>query len=178
MINRKQRTEIRNQNFRQRRGGFTLIETIIYLAIVSVILVSISYLILDILGGQTKNYAKQEVNYNLRFISNILTKDIKAAKNVNSLTSDTLVLTMVSDNITYNFDSVNKIITRQLGVGSPVTINTNQVEITGNFTNLSYLGRAKDVGAYLRVVYKNPSNLPDYNANGLADFSVELRGRR
>lgn len=165
-------------NCKLQSQGFTLIEVIIYLAIVSVILVSLSYLMLDILGGQTKNYAKQEINYNLRFISNILTKDIKAAKNIYSLTSNTLVLTMLSDTITYNFDSVNKKITRQLGSGTPVTINTDPVEVTGNFTNLSYLGRVKNVGVYLSLVYKNPSNLPDYNASGAVNLSVELRGRR
>jgi len=158
--------------------GFTLIELIIYLAIVSIILISISYLILDILGGQTKNYAKQEVNHNLRFISDNLIKDIKKAQDIDSLASDTLVLTMPGDDVTYNFDSINNKLTRQLGIAAPVDLNTNWVEISGSFSDLSYLARAKNVGINLEINYKNPGNLPDYNASTTIEFSVELRGRR
>ena len=162
----------------RKNKGFTLIELIIYLAIVSVVLVSISYLILDILGGQSRSYAKQDVNQNLRFIANYLMKDIKAAGNISSLTSDTLVLDMPSDDITYNFDAVNEILTRQVGSNPPVNLNSNRTEVIGSFSNFSYLVRAKNIGVHLAVVYKNPDNLSEYNASSTADFSVELRGRR
>jgi len=170
------------QNFKSQitnhKQGFTLIELIIYLAIVSIILISISYLILDILGGQVKSYANQEVNHNLRFISNNLIKDIKKAQDIGSLASDTLALTMPGDDITYNFDSIDNKITRQLGVATPVDLNTNRVEVLGSFSDLSYLSRAKNVGINLEINYKNPGNLPDYNASTTAEFAVELRGRR
>ena len=159
-------------------AGFTLIEMIIYLAIVSIILVTLSYLIIDILGGQTKNVAGQEVNQNLRFITNYLIKDVKSAQGIGSLTADTLVLTRPADDITYNFDGVSQKITRQLGAAAPVDLNSRQLEVTGSFIDLSYLGRTKNVGINLIVSYKNPENLPDYNASTTVEFSVELRGRR
>ena len=109
---------------------------------------------------------------------NNITRDIKAARNISSLTADTVVLNMALDDITYNFDSSNKIITRQLGAGSPVTINTNEVEILGSFSNQSYLSRAKNIDIYLEIIYKNPGNLPDYNASTTINFGAELRGRR
>ena len=151
---------------------------IIYLAIVSIILVTLSYLIIDILGGQTKNVAGQEVNQNLRFITNYLIKDVKSAQGIGSLTADTLVLTRPADDITYNFDGVSQKITRQLGAAAPVDLNSRQLEVTGSFIDLSYLGRTKNVGINLIVSYKNPENLPDYNASTTVEFSVELRGRR
>ncbi len=165
-------------NRKSQSSGFTLIELIIYLGIVSIILVSISYLILDILGGQTKNYANAEVNQNLRFITNMITKDIKAASAISSLTADTLVLTLPGDDITYNFNSGTKTIDRQLGVNPAVSLNSSHVEIKGNFSDLSYLALAKNVGIHLEINYKNPGNLPDYNASTIVDFAVELRGRR
>ena len=192
--------EIRNSKFRRRRSGFTphllwglkkdtnstlkkgagftLVELVIYLAIVSIILVSISYLILDILAGQTKSYAYQEVNQNLRFITNYLVKDIKSAQDIGSLTSSVLILTLPGDDITYHLDSGVKKITRQLGGAEAVDLNTNQVEVTGSFFDLSYPPRAKNIGVHLEINYKNSSNLTDYNASTTADFSVELRGRR
>ena len=161
-----------------REDGFTLIELIIYLAIVSLILVSLSYLILDIMGGQTKSYANQEINQNLRFISNYLTKDIKATQDIGSLTSETLVLILPGDDITYHFDAINNTLTRQLGSTDPVNLNSDRVETTGSFTDLSYTYRNKNIGIFLVINYKNPSNLSDYNASTTANFSIELRGRR
>jgi len=162
----------------QSNFGFTLIEMIIYLAIVSIVLVSISYLILDVIGGQTKSYAGQEINQNIRYITNILIKDIKAAEDIGSLSSNTLVLTMSGEDITYNFDGVSSIITRQVGAGSVVTLNSSLVEVDGSFTDLSYQGRSKNISVYLDINFKNPENLTDYDVNSNANFSVELRGRR
>jgi len=158
--------------------GFTLIETIIYLSIVSIILVSISYLIIDILGSQAKSIAGNEVNHNVRFISNHLAKDIRAAQAIGSLASDTLVLTMPGDDIIYNFDAGNLKLTRQVGAAAAEDLNTPQVEVTGSFTDRSFTTRSINVGVVLVVEFKNPDNLPNYNASSTSGFAFELRGRR
>jgi len=162
----------------EQQSGFTLIETIIYLLISSAILVSISYLILDIIGGQTKSFAGGEVNHNIRFISDSLAKDIRSAQDINSLIPATLVLTMPGDNITYNFDAGSLTLTRQVGSGSVENLNTDAVEATGSFADHSYNARSKNVGVTLTIEYKNPSNLSDYVASTTSIFSLELRGRR
>ena len=153
-------------------------ETIIYLAIVSIILVSISYLIIDILGSQAKSIAGNEVNHNVRFISNYLAKDIRAAQAIGSLASDTLVLTMPGDDITYNFDAGDLKLTRQVGAAAVEDLNTTQVAVTGSFINRSFTTRSNNVGVTLIIEYKNPDNLSNYNSSTTAKFSVELRGRR
>lgn len=158
--------------------GFTLIELIIYLAIVSIVLVSISFLIIDILSGQTKNNSNQEVNHNLRFMVNLLAKDIRSAQDISSLSSSQLVLTMPGDDITYTFVALDSTLTRQLGINPAEVINTNLVEVIGNFTNLSYGSRSRNVGTSLTVTYKNPGNLPDYNVSVTSEFSTELRNRK
>jgi type II secretory pathway pseudopilin PulG len=168
-------SKLKTKNF---QTGFTLIETIIYLAIVSMILVSTSYLIIDLVSGQTKSVAKQEVNHNLRFISTEIIQDIRSAQAIGSLSADTLVLSMPGDDITYIFDAGNLKLTRQLGAGSPIDLNTSQVNVTGSFTNYSYTTRSSNVGVSLTVEYKNPENLPDYEADSTTVFTVELRGRR
>ena len=134
--------------------GFTLIEMIIYLAIVAMVLTAISYLILDIISGQTTSFTDQEVNYNLRFISNNLIKDIKSAQDISSLSGETLVLTMPGEDITYNFNSVDNKLTRQLGSAEPINIHSDQVEVNGSFSSLSYLSRAKNVGIHLEINMK------------------------
>jgi len=162
----------------KKQKGFTLVELIIYLAIVSIILVTISYLIIDIFSSQTRTYSKEEVNQNLRFIVNYLVKDIKAAEGIGNLTADILLLNMPGDDVTYSLNSGSKTITRQLGTNPTTELNSDQVEVLGSFSNLSYQGRNKNVGVNLIISYKNPGNLPDYGASSTAAFAVELRGKR
>lgn len=161
-----------------KQAGFTLVEMIIYLAIVGVVLVSISYLILDIIGGQTKSDAGQEVNYNIRFISDQLNSDIAAAQDIGGLTGDTLNLNMATDDVIYSFDSTNNTLVKKVGAGASTTISTSAVDVTGSFTNNSFGNRSRNVGINLEINYKNPDNLPNYNSSTTAAWSVELRRRR
>ena len=165
-------------NLKSLNRGFTLVETIIYIAIVSIILVSITYLILDILGGQTKNTANLEVGYNLRMINNLLTQDIRKSSDFSRPDSQILNLVFPGDDIIYFFDSNSRQLSRQVGNQSPIIINTAAVEVIGSFSDLSYLPRAKSVGVNIQVIYKNSDNLSEYNASSTASFATELRGRR
>jgi hypothetical protein len=130
------------------------------------------------MGSQSKNYAFKEVDQNLRFISNNLTRDIKAASAITSLSSTTLVLALSAGAITYNFDGANKKITRQVGSNPAADLNSGQVEVLGSFSDLSYVNRTENIGIHLGVNYKNPDNLPDFRGSAQIDFAVELRGRR
>jgi prepilin-type N-terminal cleavage/methylation domain-containing protein len=160
------------------KKGFTLIELIIYLAIVGIILTGISYLILDVLGAQITNYTDQEINYHVRYITDIITKDIESAQDISSIAFDNLVLTMPGDDITYNFDGLNSALTRQIGSSPPVAIHSDNVEVSGTFTELSRLNRTKNVNIHLEINYKNPGNLSDYNSSTTVNLAVELRGRK
>jgi len=167
-----------NPKSRVQNSGFTLIELIIYLAIVSMLLVSMSYLIIDLVGGQTTGIAKQEVIYNFRFAQNKLFKDIRSARAINGLAADSLVLDMAGDDITYVFDGDSKRLTRQAGTEPAIDLLSDSLEVTGSFTDRSFPPRVENVGINLILNYKNPDNLPEYNASTTVNFSVELRGRR
>lgn len=160
------------------KKGFTLIELIIYLAIVSTVLVSISYLIIEIISGQTRAIAFQEVNQNIRFISQIITRDIREAEAISSLSADSMTLTMPGDDVVYTFEPSDLTLTRQLGAGAAEVLNTDRVEATGTFSDLSFTTRSANVGVELIIEYKNPDNLQDYKASTTVNFSSELRGRR
>ncbi len=160
------------------RDGFTLIEMIMYLAIVSVLLVSISYLMIDIINGQTKSNAGEEVNYTIRTLSRRLTQDIKSAQSIFSLSTSNVVLTTPGGTITYNFDVVNFRLTRQLGSAAVVKLNNDTVAVTGAFTDLSASSRSSNVGVRLTAEFKNLNNVQALVASSTVNFAVELRGRR
>ena len=160
------------------RGGFTIIETILYIAIVSMMLVSITSLIIDVMGGQMKTSTYQDVTYYERFIVNQLMKDIRNASNVSTLTSSTLVLTQPGGTITYNFNSLNNQLTRQVGSGTPVELHQSTLAVAGSFIDQSYAGRTKTVGVNLQLVFYNAGGREEFTANSTVQFAVELRGRR
>ena len=79
------------------KRGFTLIEMILYIAIVSIFLTGLVYFTWDLIYGRLKSYIQQEVNQNIRFASARIIYEIRNAKSVNSPTSgssETLSLTM------------------------------------------------------------------------------------
>jgi len=160
-------------------AGFTLIELIVYLAIVSIILVSISYLIIDILQNQTRDLARQEVNYNLKFIANYLTRDIREANQIGSLSTTTLVLNFpAAKTVTYRFDRDSQSLSRQLNAGAFLPVSTDQVWVNGDFTDLSFKNKTKNVGILLIIAYKNPGDIAYFSASTSDSLAVELRGKR
>ena len=167
-----------NNHATKNNDGFTLIELIIYLALVSMILVSISWLILEIVSGQTGSQSQLEVNYNMRFISQKLTSDIHRAQDIGSLSSSSVTLTMPGDDIAYVFNTSNGTLERQQGSNPAEVLNTSVVAVQGTFINQSHTNRTKTIGVEFQVSYRNPDNLPDYDASGENSLSIEARGRK
>ena len=95
--------------------GFTLIELIIYLAIVSVILTVISYLMLDIVSGQSQTVSEQEVIYAVRSVSRIVTRDIQSAQAISSFSPSSITPASPQGPIIYTLDATAKKLLRQAG---------------------------------------------------------------
>ncbi|RJR31597.1 prepilin-type N-terminal cleavage/methylation domain-containing protein [Candidatus Parcubacteria bacterium] len=157
--------------------GFTLIELIIYIGIVSIILVSVSYLVLEVLSSQSKSYAYLETEQNFRFVQELITTDIKKADDFFVPDDQTLTLYSGTDVINYHFDPLKKI-TRQKNSEPIFDINTDEVEVQGSFSDYSFLGRSRQVRVNLTINNKNTSGLSDFSALKTAAFAVEIRRRR
>ena len=163
----------------RKHQGFTLLELIIYIGIVSLILVVISYLLIDILESQIKSFAILEIEQNARFVLHKIESDIRRARNILSISENSLTLDDGSaQNIILIIDPVAKKISRKIGESPVVNLTTDQIEVSGYFSDLSYDNRSKNVGIYLNINYKNPDNLPQYQASQIIQESIELKGRR
>ena len=162
-----------------RKNGFTLIELVIYLGITSIILVSITYLTLTLLLGQAKNFVGSELNYNLQYLSNYLTRDIKRANKIDSLSTTTLSLSQQSDTVVYRFDRDNLELWRQYNSNPPVKMNTDYIKINGTFFEKSFANKSKNVEVYLELIeFKNEGGLQEFTATTSSVFNVELRGKK
>ena len=122
----------------QTKSGFSLLELLIYTAVLAVMATVIVNVFLGITMGRGQFAAESEVNSNLRFAIEKINQDIRAASAVGTpaspggTTSSSLVMTVGADTITYCISS-NRL-RRQVGVNpcdssSPV-VTSDKVNVT------------------------------------------------
>ncbi len=176
----------------KRHRGFTLIEVLIYLAIVSGVMIAATTFAWNVIGGKTKSQATQEVEANGRFIMNHLTKEIRLAEAVNPSSTldvnlalpqsagDILSLSMQngSDDPTI-IDVSNGVVRLKESTRGPYALSSNQVVIKDlTFKNLSSAdGKSLHLGINLIVEHLNPDQREEYTATSTLTTSVELRNR-
>ena len=123
--------------------GFSLLEILIYIAVIAVVTSAIGGIFLSVANGQARADAMAEVNSNLRFALDKINQDISAASAITTPalagdTSATLALTSGASQITYCI--VDNQLRRGAGGicdGSSELITSQQVKINNlTFTRL------------------------------------------
>jgi Tfp pilus assembly protein PilW len=145
--------------------GFTLFETIIYIAIAGVILVSFVQYSLSVSGSRNKNYAVQEVQANTRMALDIITQKIRMADDVNAVAgptegnSDTALTLDMPGGGTAVFSIQGSALSINEGSGE-VSLTSNKVNITSlNFTNLAISGERDNIKVEFTIEYANPGDI-------------------
>jgi Tfp pilus assembly protein PilW len=151
--------------------GFTLIELVIYIAILSLVLVSITGFFLNTTAGNMKESSYQEVQQNGRFVMTKITQETKKAIGINSpaagSSNNSLSLVMSDQNLNPTiFDLSGGKIRITQGSSAPIELTTDQVVVNSlQFTNLSYSGTPGTVRAEINMEYLNPANKIEYQAS-------------
>jgi Tfp pilus assembly protein PilE len=162
-----------------RYSGFTLVETLLYVAIVSSFLVMAVYFAWDIVLNQVKSNSIAEVNDNANIITQKISYYIQNAKNITTPAnkgdvSQTLVLVM-PDNSTATFDLSSGQLRLNLGSGA-INLSSNSVTISNlSFTNLTTTGTRGNIKVKMDITNKNPSDKSEYNTSFKIDTSFSLR---
>lgn len=169
-------------NKKTNQRGFTLIETIIYVAIIGGVLVALTSFILSISGSRNKSYAEQEINANARMAFSVLTHKIKSASAINVASSTfgahpgvlSLAMTSSTLNPTVFALSGGRLSIAE-GVSAPQFITDQRITITNLvFTNLSGDGSRGNVGIELNFAYASSTGA-DYNFTSSLQTAVSLR---
>lgn len=140
------------------KRGFTLIETLVYIAILGMVVSSIVAYSLSLSGARNKNYVAQNVQANSRTMLSIMGEKIRASSVVVTpsagATSNQLVLDMpgVLPNIIFSVFNSQLIMTE---VGSPdVALTDSRVVVTGLvFTNAATSGERDIINIQATVSY-------------------------
>ena len=122
-----------------RPSGFTIIELMVYISIVTVAITVFSAFMLDVTKNASRSKTIKEVQQNAQFIMNRITNDIRHAQAVTipalGASGADLTLTMSPTlTATYHFDNAASTVTYQQNSGTAMAISNNQVRVT----NLSF----------------------------------------
>jgi len=165
-----------------RNEGFTLIELIIYSAIICVFLVGASTFAWQIIQGNIKVEAYREVEQNANFAMEKITKAIRNSSKIVEPEepgdeTDYLFLKMPDPAKTLTkFKISDGKITMSEGKMSPYPLTTDRVEVTNlKFTNLSYKDTPGTVKIEMTIEHLNPAGRSEYQALINLENSVSLR---
>ena len=117
--------------------GFTFIEIILYVSIVSIILVALVPFAWNVIGGSVKSSAEQEVNSQARFISERIKYEVRNADGINSVAAASISLDPPgTSNDPTIIDLSGGRIRIKLGAAADVDLNSTDTNITSLiFTN-------------------------------------------
>ena len=157
----------KNKNY-----GFTLIEAIVYLAIVSVLLVAVISFGERITSAYTKSKNIQEVQQGARFALARLTQDMRGCQSVDFTDG---VLHLESDDIDYQVEDGQ--LTRKVGSTGSATAITGSNLVVQNFTVTTMANTVISPSYQIEfsLKYKNSNNLPEYDWQ--QDFTTTINIR-
>jgi len=164
-----------------KRKGFTLIEIMIYTAIVVIILAAVVNFAWNIIYGGVKTSSWQEVQQNTRFAMERITQAVRSASGINSPSmgnsANSLSLQMANPDLNPTvFDVSEDKIRLSQGINGPYELTTDELEVTNlNFTNLSYADTSGTIRIEITIEHKNPGGVIEYEASIDMTSTVSLR---
>jgi len=161
----------------RQKTGFTLMEILVYIGVLSIIVVVISSFLLWLSSSTTKARAMREVLDNARRVVEIMTYEIKKAKSVSSTSTAThLFLENATATEFYLCGTASTTLCLKKESESPVNLTSDKVEIKNlTFTQIATATTTPSVQINLKVDYKNPGDIPEYQASVSITSTVSLR---
>ena len=163
-----------------KKQGFTLVELLIYVAILGSILVLLSGFFWNIISANIKENSYQEVQQNGSFSLIKMTQEIKKAKSIISplpgSTSDSLSLEMQNPNLNPTiFDLAEGKLRITRGSNPPIELTTDRVVVSNLiFRNLSYSKSPGTIRIEIKIEHSNPGGKIEYQALINLKTSVSL----
>ena len=149
--------------------GFTLIETLIYVALIGGAIVSFITFIISISNSRNKVYVKQEVQANARIALNLINQTIKSANDVNVASStfaiDPGILSLSMDDAGENPTIINLnendgVLQIKKGNNPVIAVTSDEVKIINLvFTNLTGDNAKENIRVGITVEYKNDESV-------------------
>lgn len=167
------------KKFLKNKKGFTLIEVIIYVAILGIIVVSFVSFVLAISSVRNKSYVVSEVNSNLRIAMDLISQKIRSAEAVTSplsgAVSTSLELDMPNPEPTTVFALQDGVLHLTEDIITENMITNPEINITElKFTNLGASGKRDSLRIEMAAEYRNAGSR-DFQYSNSLKTTVNLR---
>jgi len=155
-----------------RQAGLTLIEIIIYVAIVGLMSTAFVTMMINMMNLKTKSQAIQEVNLSLKFIVDKIDFEIKNASSLGTITSSSIA----TNRATFDLNSGNM---RMTVGGTIANLNSNLVNISAFVvTNLSSGdSKTENINYSITGNYVNPGGRSEFTYSTTIESSSEVRAK-
>ena len=152
-------------------------EILVYIGVLSIIVVVISSFLLWLSSSTTKARAMREVLDNNRRAMEMMTYEIIRAKSISQTSTAThLYLENTTTSQFYLCGTASTTLCFKEGSESPISLTSDKVEIKNlTFTQIATATTTPSVQINLKVDYKNPGDIPEYQASVSITSTVSLR---
>ena len=169
------------------RKGFTLIEILVYIAVLSVVILAVSSFFLWVTNVNAKVRAMREVADNARRAIEIMTQEVKEAKGIYTPTStfsshpgqlslETIKYLPTGETTTYlDFYLCGTQLCLKKESQDPIALTSDRVEVKNLQFQQVVTAAVPSVQIDLRVDYKAPVAKPGYRASFITTSTVSLR---
>ncbi len=166
------------QDTNKKKSGFTLIETLLYLAIAGSLLLAISLSLAAVLQARVKYQTVSEVEQQGAFAVSVMTQAVRNAQIINQPPAGTggSLLSLNSSGGAVIFDGSGGSLTETVGSGSAISLLSPDINVTGLiFNNLSRPATPGIVQIQMTLNYNTDSTGEEYNYSSTFYDSASLR---
>lgn len=164
--------------------GFTLMEVLVYVAVLAIIILAISSFFLWAIRSNTKTKALRETLDNTRRVMEIMTYEIKEAKSIYTPTTSPTQLSLETTHYSPEGEKTSYIdfylcdtqLCLKKESQDPIVLTSDSVEINNLLFTRIVSGEFPSIQIDLTINYKNPANRPEYQASVHLTSTTSLRG--
>lgn len=163
-------------------AGFTFIELILYVAIVTIVLSALVPFAWSAVETGVKSAVQQEVNANARYISERIKYEIRNANSITSITNTSCSVNSIELNTTTNAITVidvsgGKIRIRYGAAGTPINLNSDNTNVSClTFTDYrSGDGKTKHIQFTINIAASFAAARQEYQDSVVVESSSEVR---
>lgn len=154
---------------KEKKKGFSLMELLIYIAVLSIVMVAISNTFISISRGNGQSQAKTEVDSAIRFAGELLKQDIKNASTISvpaTAGSSNSTLSLIRNGTVILYDVSTGVLRRKEGTNSPVNLTNSTISVgVPTFTrieNTNTTFSVTNVAIKINMTFSYNSNSPDW----------------
>lgn len=164
--------------------SFTLIEMLVYIGVLAIIITAISSFFLWTIRANTKTKVTREALDNARRSMEIIIYETKEAQSVYTPTSTSTQLSLETTHYLIQGEKTSYIDFYLCGTQlclkkesqNPIALTSERVEVKNLFfSQVATTSTFPSIQVSLTIDYKNPSNLPEYQASVHLSSTASLR---